>query len=142
VIGIYFIHKRKRARKIAFRNSGQNALARDLDGWTGSRRWIHGHRREESRGVGRGFGEEGLNELGEAPPPYIHTAKTVEGHETEVEGPQIQIPLRTLSTHEFERPATGKPPGYGEVVGEQTVGTIGEQGGALIPSTSNTGGRP
>jgi hypothetical protein len=138
VLGVYFIHKRKRARKMAFRNSGQNALARDLDGWTSSRRWMHGHRREESRVVRT---EEGLNEYGEAPPPYIHAAKTGQDQEGQVEGSQIQIPLRTLSTNEFERPATGKPPGYGEAVGEQTIGTVGEQASTSAPSTSNVGAR-
>jgi hypothetical protein len=138
VIGVYFIHKRKRARKMAFRNSGQNALARDLDGWTSSRRWMHGHRREESRVPRR---EEGLNEYGEAPPPYIHPAKAAEEHRMDVGGSQIQIPLRTLSVHEYERPATGKPPGYREVVGEQNFGTIGEQASTSVTSTSNIGSR-
>lgn len=97
---------------------------------------MHGHRREESRIEGRR--EEGFNEYGEAPPPYIQAAKTAMGQE----GEELQIPLRTLSVNEFERPATGKPPGYGEVVGEQSTGTIGEQAGASVPSTSNAGSRP
>jgi len=95
---------------------------------------MHGHRREESRVEGRR--EEGLNEYGEAPPPYIQAAKTATGREGEEE---LQIPLRTLSVNEFERPATGKPPGYGEIVGEQSTGTIGERAGTSVPSTSNVG---
>lgn len=144
VIGVYFIHKRKRARKQAFRNSGQNALARDLDGWTGGpRRWIVGHRREESRNTRLGREEEGLNEFGEAPPPYIQATKTVDGQERGVEESQahVQVPLSTLSRNEFERPATGKPPGYGEVVGEQSGGTVGERTAASTP-TNNIGPGP
>lgn len=140
-LGIYFIHKRKRARKQAFRNSGQNALARDLDGWTGAgRRWMVGHRREESRNTRRE--EEGFNEFGEAPPPYIHASKAPGAQESGVEGSQVQIPLRTLSTREFERPATGKPPEYGEVIGGQTSGTATEGAITSTPLTSNTASRP
>ncbi|QDS67881.1 hypothetical protein FKW77_008042 [Venturia effusa] len=140
VIGVYFIHKRKRAQKQASRNSGENALARDLDGWTsGPRRWIVGHRREESRNTRSGREEEGLDEFGEAPPPYIQATKTVDNRETEVEGSQseVQIPLDTLSRHDDERPATVKPPGYVEAVGEQSSGTIGERAGSASAEPLN-----
>ncbi|KAE9963728.1 hypothetical protein EG328_011079 [Venturia inaequalis] len=141
IFGFYFIHKRKRARKQAFRNSGENALARDLDGWTGGpRRWIVGHRRAESRNTTVGREEEGLNEFGEAPPPYIQATKIGEGQERADEGPQahVQIPLNTLSRHEFERPVTGKPPGYGEVFGEQSSGTVREGSTPSVPPNNVT----
>ncbi|TID16469.1 hypothetical protein E2P81_ATG11896 [Venturia nashicola] len=138
VMGIYFLHKRQRARKQAFRNSGENALARDLDGWTGGpRRWIVGHRREESRNTSGSREEEGLNEFGEAPPPYIQATKTPNEQERVEEGSQtqVQIPLNTLSRHESERSATGKPPEYGEVVEEQSSGTMRD--GSTASATSN-----
>lgn len=49
--------------------SGQNALARDLEGWTSTRRFMHGRygRNHHMSLVRR---EEGLDERGEAPPPY------------------------------------------------------------------------
>lgn len=99
-----------------------------------------GHRREESRNTRMGREEEGLNEFGEAPPPYIQATKTVDRQEREVEGSQshVQIPLNTLSRHEFERPAAGKPPGYGEVVGEQSNGTMEQATAAPESSTNNT----
>jgi len=53
-----------------------------------------------------------LNELGEAPPPYVHAAPPA-GAPTE--GPEI--PLRTLS-----RDGAGlKPPDYGEAVRESMM---------------------
>lgn len=112
-----------------------------MDGWTGAGRWIVGLRREESRDTRREE-EDGLNELGEAPPPYIHASKAPGPQESWVEGSQVQIPLRTLSMHEFERPATGKPPGYGEVIGEQTSATDAESANTSTPLTSNTASRP
>ena len=68
IIAIYYIHKRKREKKAQSRNSGQNALARDLEGWVNTRRWVHGGWRGGEPSLMRR--EEGLNEFGEAPPPY------------------------------------------------------------------------
>lgn len=82
------------------RSTGQTALARDLEGWPGSRtragaRW----------GTTASEREEGLNERGEAPPPYAHKMPE------EVvlrEGGERGVPLRELG----ER----KPPDYEEGV--------------------------
>jgi hypothetical protein len=104
-IGAWFLHKRKQARKARFRNSGQNALARDLGNWTNTRRWMHGNIRTDPATQNR---NEGLNELGEAPPPY----KAPETAGPPGEGPQI--PLRTLSRSSANMPV--KPPDYGEVL--------------------------
>jgi hypothetical protein len=101
-LGVYFIHKRKRARKAAFQNSSQNALARDLGNWNNPRRWMHGNLRTNPTH------HEGLNELGEAPPPY----KAPEADATP--GAEPQIPLRTLSRSSANMPI--KPPDYGEVL--------------------------
>lgn len=96
--GIYFIHKRKRAIKAQARNSGQNALARDVAGWDNARRWVHGGWR-----VGPNSGlhrrEEGLNELGEAPPPYEPpTAARSSSRQEECRDEHyIAMPMRTLS---------------------------------------------
>lgn len=99
-----------------------------------------GHRREESRNMRAGREEEGLNEFGEAPPPYIQATKIGDEQESVVEGSQahVQIPLNTLSRHEFGRPATGKPPGYGEIVGEQSSGTVREGSTAPVPTNNVT----
>lgn len=111
-LGAYLVHRRKRALKARYRNSGQNALARDLDGWTGTRRWMHGGWRGGDGTAGR---TEGLNELGEAPPPYKPAG---EGPEGAGNGPP-QIPLATLSRGEASMPQ--KPPGYGEAVRESRI---------------------
>jgi hypothetical protein len=107
-VGAYFIHRRKRALKARYRSSGQNALARDLDGWTGTRRWMHGGWR--GGGDSGNARAEGLNELGEAPPPY-----KAAGEGGGAPGDVVpQIPLSSLSRGEASMPQ--KPPGYGEAV--------------------------
>ena len=98
---------RRRRRKVArSRNNGQNALAHDLEGWAGGRRW--GHIRWRSGGVHEPRADEGLDERGEAPPPYmpgepppVHLDNGISPHEDEA-----PIPLRTM-----DRDA-GKPPDY------------------------------
>lgn len=50
--------RRRRQRQAHNRSSGQSALARDLETWPGPRRRA-------------GREEEGLDERGEAPPPYV-----------------------------------------------------------------------
>ena len=98
---------RRRRRKVArSRNNGQNALAQDLEGWAGGRRW--GHNRWRSGGVHEPRAEEGLDERGEAPPPYlpgepppVHLDNGNSPH-----GDDAPIPLRAMHRDE------GKPPDY------------------------------
>jgi hypothetical protein len=126
----YMVHKRRRRRKARLRNSGQNALAQDLDGWVNTRRWIYG----SWRGVGGGGGvarrEEGLNEDGEAPPPYKlradATSDDAGGQPARMPSDRsrdpatgLAIPLRTLSRG---RHSTMKPPDYQETVDTVSVG--------------------
>lgn len=98
------------------RLSGQNALARDLDGWINTRRWFHGTWRHNQTAafVRR---EEGLNEHGEAPPPYrpksdVTVTQGQEGTHDPASG--LTIPLRTLSRDDIEQ---NRPPEYRETVG-------------------------
>lgn len=79
------------------RTTGQTALARDLEGWPGAR---------SRRGTASSDRQEGLDERGEAPPPYAHKMP-----EEAVlrEGGERGVPLRELE----ER----KPPDYEEGVG-------------------------
>jgi len=118
--GIYFIHKRKRAMKAQARNSGQNALRRDLDGWDNARRWVHGGWRVgPSSGTARR--EEGLNEYGEAPPPYEPPPPNIRPQSRQSECRDehgIAMPMRTLSRDDREASAPGtadgdvRPPSY------------------------------
>lgn len=63
LVGYYFYARRRRRKIAQLRTRGQSALARDLEGWPGWRRgrWAGGDRERL----------EGLNERGEAPPPYM-----------------------------------------------------------------------
>jgi len=73
-VGILWIGRRKRRKAALLRYHGQHALARDVEGW------------RNRFGVGRAGGSsntlnengrvvEGLNERGEAPPPYVPGSK-------------------------------------------------------------------
>ncbi|KAF2749858.1 hypothetical protein M011DRAFT_278682 [Sporormia fimetaria CBS 119925] len=112
-IGLWWIRRRRKRRKLMLRLSGQNALAQDLDGWSNTRRWMRGFWRAEQPAIVRP--EEGLNEHGEAPPPYQPTAPSV----TEVSPAAIQdlsngltLPERVLSTRRAE---AIQPPQYEEL---------------------------
>lgn len=93
--------------------SGQNALARDMEGWVNTRRWFHGAwRPNQTRAFVRR--EEGLDEHGEAPPPYQPKDDV-----TVAEGPPqdparlLAVPLRTLSRDDV---GSGRPPEYRETI--------------------------
>ncbi|KAI9881619.1 MAG: hypothetical protein M1830_000183 [Pleopsidium flavum] len=110
---LWSIHRRKKKNSARSRNSGHNALERDLEGWMGTRRWGTGG----WRGGGGPRGEEGLDERGEAPPPYVPpeprpTHDGLVGVDERVDGGHstagLSIPLRTLSRDER------KPPDYRE----------------------------
>jgi hypothetical protein len=116
---LYALHRRRKLKKARSRDSGQNALARDVDGWVPSgRRWVAArldrHNRFGTRALEREDRDLGLNEFGEAPPPYkVREAELAAlgaaSAESSRDGPAV--PLRTLS-----RGAVGKPPGYEEAV--------------------------
>lgn len=101
---IYYILARRRKQKIAhMRSTGQNALAQDLEGWPGARRWVGGNWGGRSRENRR---EDGLNEQGEAPPPYM--PKEPEEAVVRAEGIGGGIMLREI------RGEDRKPPDYHE----------------------------
>lgn len=146
--GVYLLHRRKRQIKSRLRNSGQNALARDLDGWVGTARWVHGSWRG---GAGGGLSrrEEGLNEHGEAPPPYQPLADATTAGNTDAEGSEalrpgtaqdavtgLTIPLRTLSR---DGRATLKPPGYQDTIHPMSIESSTRPNTAELPPNSSTG---
>lgn len=98
-IAYYTISRRRKRNLAQLRSTGQNALARDLEGWPGSRRGTGSTRRWRGGRV-----EEGLDERGEPPPPYVH--KVPEGAVLR-DGGESGVPLRDLGG---ER----KPPDYQE----------------------------
>ncbi|KAF2260584.1 hypothetical protein CC78DRAFT_547422 [Lojkania enalia] len=127
---LWWVHKRRKKRKEMMRQSGQNALARDLDGWTNTRRWMHGRWRHNQTGFVRR--EEGLDENGEAPPPYqpksditVDQSNIRATHDT---ASGLTIPLRTLSRDEIN---TIRLPDYQE--SEQRINSVSGQ-----PRTART----
>lgn len=96
IITAYCCVLRRRQRKVArLQGNRQDALAQDLEGWSGGRRWGHLRWRSEPR-------MEGLNERGEAPPPYMPD-RPAEVHAT-VSGRQEERPIPLEEWH--------KPPDY------------------------------
>ncbi|KAF2193711.1 hypothetical protein K469DRAFT_745205 [Zopfia rhizophila CBS 207.26] len=121
---LWWIHRRKKRRKEQLRLSGQNALARDLDGWVNTRRWMHGGWRHNHTAafVRR---EEGLDERGEAPPPYEPKADTAGGQgdaqPVQDSASELTVPLRTLQRDDIER---SRPPEYQESVHRSESETV------------------
>ncbi|MCJ1373840.1 hypothetical protein MMC20_005070 [Loxospora ochrophaea] len=112
-LGYWFIVCKRKKKLARARNSGENALARDLEGWTGGRRWGPGRWRPP--GLREARPEEGLNERGEAPPPYVPEPPAEAHHGQErLEGDGQPIPLRPLSRQEVKPPdyEQGLPPMY------------------------------
>lgn len=106
----YVLRRRKKAARL--QGTQQFLLTQDSQGWTGARRWVHTRWRAEPR-------VEGLDERGEAPPPYLperpaetHAASSSRG----IDGP---IPLQDMH----------KPPDYEE-------GTISSPTGQRTESAS------
>lgn len=111
-VGGFFIYKRRRRAVMAMRNSRENALARDISDFEGTRtRWYRqGRWGRSEEDVDR---EEGLNEFGEAPPAYA--PKTSEERAREQEH-GVAVPLQTLSREN----AGLKPPDYSEAAAQPT----------------------
>ncbi|KAF2025891.1 hypothetical protein EK21DRAFT_26426, partial [Setomelanomma holmii] len=94
---LWWLHRQRKRRKEQMRLSGHNALSQDLEGWAGARRFMHGrHGRYQTSLVRR---EEGLNEHGEAPPPYQPKSEDTVALEPTAGAENAAsptIPLRTL----------------------------------------------
>lgn len=100
VLGYWIIARRRRTKNARSQIRQQDALAMDLERWPGGgRRWGAARWRFHNVG-GEMRGEEGLDERGEAPPPYL--AKPDPVHR----GGGESVDLGDLRTVE------GKPPGY------------------------------
>ncbi|KAF2169969.1 hypothetical protein M409DRAFT_19584 [Zasmidium cellare ATCC 36951] len=106
-LAAYFMYKRKKKYGMIIRQSREGALQRDLNTWDpirARRRYWQGRWRSADHSR-----EEGLNEFGEAPPPYVPKSSEGEpGQQNVTNGPAV--PLQTLSREQ----AGLKPPDYTE----------------------------
>ena len=99
--------RRNRRKTAQSRNSRQSALARDLEGMPPGRRWGNGRFRLAREPAP----EEGLDERGQAPPPYMPASPEAAVHPEASHtglGEGQAIPLQDLSGHRQ------KPPEYDE----------------------------
>ncbi|KAF1845035.1 uncharacterized protein K460DRAFT_354894 [Cucurbitaria berberidis CBS 394.84] len=109
---LWWLHRQKQRRTELARLSGQHALARDMEGWAGTRRFMHGrHARNHQAAFIRR--QEGLDEHGEAPPPYQPKSESTGAQRpaeaAQVAAGRISIPLGTVSRYEIEG---ARPPAY------------------------------
>ncbi|KAF1989580.1 hypothetical protein K402DRAFT_390543 [Aulographum hederae CBS 113979] len=111
----YLYYRRRKARKALLRRTSRDALSRDIQGWSSARprRWIRDIREwDQERNEPR---QDGLNELGEAPPPYVPNDNSADGHHEGNRG--VSIPLQTLAARPEDR---AKLPGYEEAPSRPT----------------------
>ena len=97
IIAYWSIARRRRNRLIRLRDNQQSALARDVETWPGRRRGVGARWRNE--GVDTTV-EEGLDERGEAPPPYLKEPEPAHLDTRE------EVELHNMPAQE------GKPPDY------------------------------
>ncbi|KAL8646821.1 MAG: hypothetical protein Q9226_006701 [Calogaya cf. arnoldii] len=112
-LGILYLTfaRRQRQRRALHRQNSQRALARDLERWGGGGPFGPGRFRLPRNNNGlrpsRPRAEEGLNESGEAPPPYV-PKEPKPAHVGRALAVGNSIPLNDLSTMDH------KPPDYDE----------------------------
>ncbi|GIZ42195.1 hypothetical protein CKM354_000547300 [Cercospora kikuchii] len=116
-IGAFFVYRRKRKIALLYQNGQAGALQQDVGAWDPSRA-----RRRYWQGRWRSTDvtdrEEGLNEHGEAPPPYMpkETRDEEQGlpMRNHNDNNNLAVPLQTLSREQ----AGLKPPEYDYAVTE------------------------
>jgi hypothetical protein len=125
VLSTLAYHRRKRLRKALHQNNGQNALHRDLEGWTpGNIGGFFSGRQILNR---RANGDEGFNEYGEAPPAYkVEERRAPTDTSTGTSG-RPTIPLRTLS-----RGHSSKLPEYDDLFKDRPLSAT-----STIPEETN-----
>ncbi|PSN73432.1 hypothetical protein BS50DRAFT_582969 [Corynespora cassiicola Philippines] len=105
---LWWLHRRRRLRKEQMRMNGQTALERDLDGWVNTRRWFHGTwRHNQPPAIMRR--EEGLDENGEAPPPYQPSTGVTVAPTTQGPASNLAVPMTSISRGDLQLP---RPPEY------------------------------
>lgn len=145
---ILYISRRKRRKAALARSDGQRALARDVEGWRS--RFGVGRVSGSSNGIHDIGREEGLDERGEAPPPYAPVSKPPSIGSEEIRRPSLShapegvVELRRMS-------GEAKPPGYHEhpnrmseegsagITRPDTAVTASERVGSMRRLVSNTG---
>lgn len=131
--GWWVVRRRKKEKMARSQNRGQNALARDVQNWSRQNRWVYSGWRG-GRSTSRHSAQEGLDERGEAPPPYKPPTPPVEAQGTLSQdarsgghgvagggapaGETLAIPLRTLAPRHRDG---DNPPEYEESFGSASI---------------------
>lgn len=117
-LGAFMMYRRKKRAMLMYRHGQSNALQQDVHQWDPTRarrrhwqgRWLSTDETHDDRER-----NEGLNEHGEAPPPYMPKGRNDEEALHDHAGQGLAVPLETLSREQ----AGLKPPGYEYAVTEQ-----------------------
>ncbi|KAF2726226.1 hypothetical protein K431DRAFT_299322 [Polychaeton citri CBS 116435] len=141
-LAAFFILKRRRKAMMRSSHSRQDALARDIYGWGstdgaasswgGQRYWPGGR----WRSVERPERDEGLNEHGEAPPPYIPKREEESGGAGASGESGPAIPLQTLNRAQV---GLSKPPDYTQtdVLQTSVTSSDGEPNSSRAPQETS-----
>jgi hypothetical protein len=114
-MAILYIGRRSRRKAALLRSNGRYALTRDVEGWRG--------RFGVARGTGNGNNihdtgtEEGLDERGEAPPPYAPGTKppSIRTNDGRRQGTNSRhVGTEGVELEDFSIRDERRPPGYGE----------------------------
>ena len=106
ILVIWFaILRRQRKKALQYRNSRQDALAQDVQSW-GRRYRSSGPGRWRMPGMREPRPEEGLNDRGEAPPPYMPNEPEIAHTRPNGEAQRQSMELRDIRGEEM------KPPEY------------------------------
>jgi hypothetical protein len=104
---LWYLHRRTKKRRELWQQDAEQPMVRDVQGWTNPRRFMYGIYEASTSFLGRR--SEGLDQNGEAPPPYQpkSSAPTID----------VVIPLPTLSRNPSQR---SHPPQYFDNTEEDT----------------------
>lgn len=121
---VLYIGRQKKRKAALSQTRGQRALARDVEGWrsrfgvgrTGIGRAAMGRAGGYNNNIHDVNAEDGLNERGEAPPPYVPGSKPPSISSEELQRPSTAASshLHTDSVELSNMEPTSNPPGYNE----------------------------
>ena len=123
---VLYIGRRKKRKAALIQTRGQRELARDVEGWRA--RWGVGRVGIYNSNIHETGVEDGLNERGEAPPPYVPGSKP-----PSISSDELRRPSTAASSHLHTEPvelsnmgAASSPPGYNEHFNRASENGLGD----------------
>ena len=148
--GVLYMGRRKKRKAALVHTRGQRALARDVEGWRS--RFGVGRASAYNNTINDADAEDGLDERGEAPPPYVPGSKPPSIRSEELRRPRASashVPAQEMQLRSVG--GVANPPGYHENINDGSadrsaeitrpgpVVTASERFGSIRRLMSNTG---